>query len=221
MIEQQIKDAYQNLPLQVKKAIADSNWAEEIGRIGKKFNLRLDQTAALEDNVTLIMLGLLSVTEFVENFKSDMDISAEDIRKGIISDLEKNIFAKIRAALVEETLPAQKTDVKIPEPSAPFVESDTQPTTTLTQSAPEPISIITPQEQTVIEPDPVSLPMQQPAESRDEILSQIENPVKTETQLVKNTQVTVAPVITKPLTAPIAPTQPKPARVDPYREPIV
>ncbi len=208
-MEQQIKEAYQNLPKIVKKAIADSNWAEEISRIGKKFNLRLDQTTALENNVTLIMLGLLSVTEFVENFKSDMDISVADVQKGVISDLEKNIFAKIRAALVDETLPTQKADEKMPEPPAPVV-----PTT------PEPISIITPQEQTILEPDPIAPIATESVESLDEILSQIENPVKTETRLVKNIQVTVAPTITKPLTAPIAPTQPKPARVDPYREPI-
>lgn len=221
MLEKQIKDAYDALPKIVRDAIANSNWVSEIGLLSKKYNLRVDQTATIENNVSLIMLGLLSVNEFVEDFEIETEITNKEIKNAVIRDLEKNIFAKIRAALVEETLPAQKTDVKIPEPSAPFVESDAQPTTTLTQSAPEPISIITPQEQTVIEPDPVSLPIQQPAESRDEILSQIENPVKTETQLVKNTQVTVAPVITKPLTAPIAPTQPKPARVDPYREPIV
>lgn len=208
MIEQQIRDAYQNLPEIVKKAIADSNWAEEISRIGKKFNLRLDQTAALENNVTLIMLGLLSVTEFVANFKSDMNINAEDVQNGIISDLEKNIFAKIRSALVEETSPTQKTEVASPAPSAPDLINQ------------EPLLISTPQEQTILEPDPIAPIAAESVESRDEILSQIENPVKTETQLVKNTQVTATPVITKPLTAPIAPTQPKPARVDPYREPI-
>lgn len=213
MKEQQIKEAYQNLPQQVKKAIADSNWAEEISRIGKKFNLRLDQTAALENNVTLIMLGLLSVNEFVTNFKSDMDISVEDVQKGIISDLEKNIFAKIRAALVDETSPTQNQEVKMPEPAVP--------TSQINKPAPEPISIITPQEQTLIEPAPISVPMTQPVESRDEILSQIENPIKTETQLVRTAQTTAqtAPSAT-PLAAPIAPSQSKPTRVDPYREPI-
>lgn len=210
-MEKQIRDAYQNLPEIVKKAIADSNWADEVGRIGKKFNLRLDQTAALENNVTLIMLGLLSVTEFVANFKSDMDINVEDIQKGIISDLEKNIFAKIRAALVEETSPTQKPEVDSPAPSAPDPINH------------EPLSISIPQEQTILEPDPIATVAPESIESRDEILSQIENPIKTETQLIKKTPVSapdVVPTVSAPLTAPIAHTQPKPARVDPYREPI-
>jgi hypothetical protein len=189
MQEQQIKEAYESLPQIVKDAIRDSHWAEEVGRIGKKYNLRIDQTAVIEDQVTLIMLGFVSVNDFIKTMPDDVGVSNKDIQKGIIEDLEKNIFAKIRQALVEKTETLSSSEN--------IATADNQNSQSM---------VTTPAQTSIVE-------------SRDEILSQIENPIKTETQVVK----TASPIPTPPapvITAPITPTQPKIVKIDPYREPL-
>ena len=156
----EFKKAYESLPTVIRQAIKDSNWENSLSNILRKYNLRIDQVAVIENNAVMAMVGLLSVQDFAESLKSEAEISEEASINGILHDVEENIFAKIRQKVmentesfdkesapetpsrdsllkeiedVEEESPAPVADLSIPEISAPknYVAPTVPSTTTV------------------------------------------------------------------------------------------
>jgi len=123
MTKEEITKAYESLAPIVRDVIDNSNWEDQLTVILKKNNLRIDQVSVIENNTVLVMLGLMSVGDFVLSLKEDADISNQDTIDSIIGDIETAIFAKIREALIQSTTTAADTagkpgPVTTPQPVA-------------------------------------------------------------------------------------------------------
>lgn len=103
MYEEEIKKAYAELPQKIRDAIFQSEWEKHLGLILKKYNLRIDQISEIENGTVMIMLGLISMQDFVEILKNDAEIKNQETLNSLLRDLEDNIFAKIREAIMEST----------------------------------------------------------------------------------------------------------------------
>lgn len=102
MDQEIITKAYNELPSVIKDAIKDSKWEGGLRRILDKYNLRIDQAGSIENNAVLVMIGLMSVTDFVDTIKSESGITNKDEVENLVADVEKEIFSKIRQAVIEQ-----------------------------------------------------------------------------------------------------------------------
>jgi hypothetical protein len=103
MHEEEIKKAYAELPQKIRDAIFQSEWEKNLGLIVKKNNFRIDQALEIENSTVMIMLGLISMQDFIEILKNDADIKDPKIIDSLLKDLEESIFGKIREAIMEST----------------------------------------------------------------------------------------------------------------------
>lgn len=109
-MEEEIKKAYSELPKKIQDAIFASKWEDQLSFILKKYNLRIDQIAVIEETVVLVMLGLMPITEFIETLKTDAEIKDDETINNLLIDLEESIFKKIRIALIDSVEMSEKKD---------------------------------------------------------------------------------------------------------------
>lgn len=95
-----LEEHFKNLPPVIQNAITESNWAEEIRRITKTNNLRIDQGAAIEKEVLLIMLGLEDSGNFKKNIVSEIGIE-KDLAEDITEEVNQKIFKAIYSILID------------------------------------------------------------------------------------------------------------------------
>lgn len=91
---------YETLPEDVKQAISSANSSEIITEIQKKNALHIDQSAALADEVGLLMLGITHPSQFIPNVQKRLRLSSEKARE-IGTEVNERIFKQIRASLME------------------------------------------------------------------------------------------------------------------------
>lgn len=100
-IKQMVEERLEEIPPQVKKAILESNWEEDVRRISEKYRLRIDQGNVLENQVLLLMLGLQSVDNFFEVLGETIE-NEDNKLENILDEVEANIVAKIRDVLQKD-----------------------------------------------------------------------------------------------------------------------
>ncbi len=193
-IDPAIKEQFLSLPKKVQDLITLSGWQYKIRDIVKRTGLRTDQGAEIESEVFLVMLGLSEPEDFLANIMNVAQLDPVSAQK-IIDAVSSQIFAPLKHALIDITETKEEETVIQPEGERNVIENIVSPA--------------------VVAPSVPENKAENTSETREEILSQIENPIKTETQVLSK-DIVSAPKIS----APIAPTPiPNPIKkIDPYRE---
>jgi hypothetical protein len=101
-IQPEILERLKELPELVQKIILESGWEQTTRRIVEENNLRIDQGAAIENEVMLTMFGFEQPENFRSNIIKEAGLSPETADK-IVADVDKNVFGLIKDKLVLET----------------------------------------------------------------------------------------------------------------------
>jgi hypothetical protein len=137
-LEKIIKERFEALPESIQGIILSSNYEGTLLKISKKYNLRVEQMAALELVTTMVMMGITNPDNFQRELTKELGMDAEKGRL-ITKDINEEIFARIRDLLklmntppgeeprVEEERGGQRTS---PENTAPRREEKTAPIST-------------------------------------------------------------------------------------------
>lgn len=101
-VEKLIQQQFASLPASIQDVITNSNWEESLRAIVQKYNLHVDQGASIEDQTLLTMLGFATPDEYVGNLVEHANIPRSKAL-AVATDVEKQIFQKIRDRLVGES----------------------------------------------------------------------------------------------------------------------
>ena len=118
--QQQIKDRYNALPLELQQAIDSADVGNKITEIGKKYSLLIDQENDLYMEIFLAMLGLEPLADLTKNITKNVRVSTATAVT-ITQDVNKEIFLPIRESLQKIQLPKEDTE---PEESTSNPERD-------------------------------------------------------------------------------------------------
>lgn len=163
-LKQQLSDRFQQLPPLLKEAIVSSDLPIKIKEIVAKNHLLLDQAAALEGEIMVVLFGLSTPQKLQQVLISELHLGPEQAQS-VLADINQNIFFKVREYMVEKTETDESDPIpamisRINEVPAPIPKA---PVHTVVNT---PFSPKTPIE---IKGDEENL-------NKDEVLSQIENP---------------------------------------------
>jgi len=132
-----IKDRFEMLPPDVKKAVSDVNLPAKIENIATKNNLHIDQSGGLLTEIYLVMLGVDKSENFAKNVSKNLGITL-DLAMAIEGDISREIFLPIRASLMkisqaqDEIEKTASTDETIPNPERDQILHDIEnPTPTV------------------------------------------------------------------------------------------
>ncbi len=93
-----LNDIFDNLPEDLKDAIASVDSAEAIFETSKKYNLHVDQTAILGQETGLVLLGVSDPMEFVGSIVARLGID-KNKASNIVMEINEKIFAKVKESL--------------------------------------------------------------------------------------------------------------------------
>jgi flagellar hook-length control protein FliK len=95
---QMIKERFDALPESIQELIISSNYQDIIIEIGKKYQLNVEQLGLLEQETTLVMMGLTPTKDFETELTRELKI---DNTKGnqIVTEINEKIFLTIRDLL--------------------------------------------------------------------------------------------------------------------------
>ncbi len=108
-----LEDRFSLLPKDIQTAVTSTDVVQKIEAIGKKRGLHVDQTGILAEETALVMLGETAPRDFPAKIRSSIGIS-EEIARGIVEDLNREIFAPIRSSLTSihaEKTPQEKAEI--------------------------------------------------------------------------------------------------------------
>ncbi len=123
-----IKDQFESLPPEVKRALSQVSWQNEIARIAALERLTADQAVALETETMLILYGFLSPETYIDNLVKNVQIDEEraakianEVSEGVFEKLEQE-FKKLTEKAAAEEATVQKTALEIPPQNLPMIE---------------------------------------------------------------------------------------------------
>ncbi len=103
MDTEQLKDSislfYGRLPADAQVYFAGQSWLKTIEKINTEFNLNEDQVKTLSTETTLVLLGIISVSEFESAIRNEMNLPTS-LSEQIVSIISRNIISPIRNQLV-------------------------------------------------------------------------------------------------------------------------
>ncbi len=97
-----IEDRFAELPQVIQKIITDSGWQFKIRDLVKKFNIRVDQGGAIENEILLVMLDFENPENFVQNIMNGAQLD-QKTAESLATEVGLLIFDPIREALIAET----------------------------------------------------------------------------------------------------------------------
>ncbi len=97
-IQQIIKDRYKELPANIQQAITNTDLAPKFELIANKHGLHIDQNGALQTETILVMLGLETTDDYIDNVKKALEISRNQAIE-IAKDVNTEILDSIRDSL--------------------------------------------------------------------------------------------------------------------------
>ncbi len=100
---EQIQNKFNSLPKSLQRAILSAQVEEKMIVIAKKHGLHFDQTDALIDESRLVMLGLKSSKNYVENIQKAVEISEQKAVE-IAHDIDEQIFKEVKEYLMTESV---------------------------------------------------------------------------------------------------------------------
>ncbi len=89
---------FKTLPQELQEAISAPENTEKLELIGEDFNLNLDQTGELGEEMGMVMMGFTLPQDFAKNIKERLGIDADTIEK-ITERINNDIFLPIRESL--------------------------------------------------------------------------------------------------------------------------
>ncbi len=97
-IKQIISERYKVLPRNIQAAITSTDLAPKFQKIADKHSLHIDQNSNLQTETILVMLGLETVDDFLDNVQKGLEINRE---KAILiaKDVNTEILDSIRESL--------------------------------------------------------------------------------------------------------------------------
>jgi len=102
-LQPEIKERFLQLPTEVQTIILESGWQNVTRRIVEQNNLRIDQGAAIENEVMLTMFGFENPNNFKQNIIKEARVDSETADK-IVSSVDSQIFSLIKEKLIMETV---------------------------------------------------------------------------------------------------------------------
>jgi hypothetical protein len=99
-LTQKIEEQIKTLPSVTQRALHDFDWKTQILSIGKLYDLNLDQLDTLEQETTLVLVGLIPAGNYVSELKKRLEIS-NTAASQIVEDANKKIFLPLRDLVLE------------------------------------------------------------------------------------------------------------------------
>lgn len=97
-----LKERFKKLPKELQEAILTVDSNEDLKDITEKYNLHIDKSAELMDEVGLTMLGIHNPNNFKENIKDRIGIE-DNLAREITADIDEVVFAPIKESLKKIT----------------------------------------------------------------------------------------------------------------------
>jgi hypothetical protein len=112
---QEKRKAFYELPTDIREAITSVDLSKKIQIIGKRYALHIDKIGELSDEIILVMHGLVSIKDFIDNIKKRIQLPNQKIY-AIAKDINKEIFLPIRELMMEST---EKPEIKTRQEQKP------------------------------------------------------------------------------------------------------
>lgn len=96
--QEQLKDKYNSLPPDIKKAMDSVEIGVLVVEIGEKHGLMLDLQGMLMDQVTLVLLGVISTSGFTDSLVKNLEIDRKTASM-ISAEINDRVFREIRFSL--------------------------------------------------------------------------------------------------------------------------
>ena len=103
---EQINERLQKIPQEMRDLIGSDKLSKGLQAIAQKYQLHVDQTGLLGDEINYLLLGLIDQGRFLHDLKEELKLSEEQSKK-IAEDVGEQIYAPIRKELQEIYKPAQ------------------------------------------------------------------------------------------------------------------
>src|SRR3989344_2966678 len=103
---EQINERLQKIPQEVRDLIGSDKLSKGLQAILQKYQLHVDQTGLLGNEINYLLLGLIDQGRFLHDLKEELKLSEEQSKK-IAEDVGEQIYAPIRKELQEIYKPAQ------------------------------------------------------------------------------------------------------------------
>lgn len=238
--EQIFKEQLAKLPSKVVTFISSASWNEDIDTISSMYNLEPEQVEAFEQEVTLVLSGLVHPDSFSVSLQQEVGLQGA-VLEAIVAAVEQKIFAPVRAELVQffENEATQENEAPATQVEAPAQRLRVVPENLPT--APEMEHLIPPipeKNPAMVMPQTIAVEPQVAPHPFEEKMKQVFTAGQPSVEgLVLEPTPTIIPSTIEPTVAAPAPqaasfavppvpaqqVPPQPApvrRVDPYREPI-
>lgn len=98
--KEQLEEKYRNLPPDLRQALDSTEIYEDFQEISKKHGLHIDKAGILEEEVTIVLLGLVPSSKLVERLYENMEISMAEAQN-IAQDVNETIFKDFRESLMK------------------------------------------------------------------------------------------------------------------------
>lgn len=99
-LKKKIQARFAELPEDLQKAIQSSDLSKKVQTIAQKYQLHIDQSGSLEDEILMAMLGFTDPGEFEQNIVEHARVPKEKAGE-LAADVGKGVFAPIRTAMQE------------------------------------------------------------------------------------------------------------------------
>jgi hypothetical protein len=118
-LQNNLRQQYQGLPLEVQKAIADADLPARLQEIVRNNKLMIDQAGKLEIETTLVLFGLEPLESYVDNLVKNIGFSKTQALI-VAHDVNESIFKNVREVLKkinEQAIAAENAKIAPNEPT--------------------------------------------------------------------------------------------------------
>jgi|GEM_PF-3600257 len=205
-LTQKIEEQIKTLPSVTRRALHDFDWKNQILGIGRMYDLNLDQLDTLEQETTLVLVGLIPANKYVSEIKKRLEISTTAASQ-IVEEANKKIFIPIRDMVLQYAEEDNDQHQTLRDAGI-HIEEDTEDLTeemvTLNESTPKTeMTVSIPEKDTELPSMPIKNSIEQKMSG-----------LHTATQVVSGQSTNTADL-------PPIPKKPKDVTHDPYRETII
>lgn len=97
-LDEQMKERFAELPKVVQDSITSASVQKHLQELARTHKLHLDQWTTLENEVMLVLLGLIPTTELQSNIQSELNIDTATAT-ALAADISRVVFEPIRQEL--------------------------------------------------------------------------------------------------------------------------
>ncbi len=201
---EQLREGFKKLPNDIRQVLLSEDFGLIIQVVGKDLGVTPEQALDIEDEVSLILMGISDPKDFIGNIQKKIGVD-EQKAHAIAERVNEEIFQPVKESL--KIVHNIKDEVASTTPVMPPVAPKLPAASTVPPSFPQ--MIIPPKINLEISAKPPAPP--QPPQSQNIFEQKLQGVFK------MPKEETLVPQ--KPSSSPIPPTPPRPSGVDPYREP--